>query len=166
MSWSRITLLLCLSVAQLSLLSGCGFTSRARPDIPPGMSLVYIDSRDRYSEFYEALINEMRTIDLAYTDDRSKADSVIRVLRDETGRRTLSVSGRNVPTEFEVFYVIQFAILIDGKEVLEPTRLTRIREYTYDETLVLGKAHEEEFLRRAIATDLVGLVMKQISALN
>jgi LPS-assembly lipoprotein len=160
MSWFRIVLVLPL------LLSACGFTSRGTPDIPQGMSVVYVDSRNRYSEFYEALVTQMRTIDLEFTDSPSEADAVIRVLRDETGRRTLSVSGRNVPTEYQVYYLIQFAIVIDGEEALKPTQLTRTRDYTYDETLVLGKAHEEENLRRAIAADLVGMVFKQIGAIN
>ena len=37
----------------------------------------------------------------------------------------------------------------------KPQSLTRNRDYTYDETLVLGKALEEETLRRALAADLV-----------
>jgi outer membrane lipopolysaccharide assembly protein LptE/RlpB len=48
---------------------------------------------------------------------------------------------------------------------LEPQTLTGTRDYTYDATLVLGKAREEELLRDAIVNDLVRIVLKQISTL-
>ena len=38
-------------------------------------------------------------------------------------------------------------------------------DYTYDATLVLGKAKEEQLMRDAIVSDLVRIVMKQISAI-
>ena len=56
-----------------------------------------------------------------------------------------------------------------GVHHLRPNRLrkdvTETRDYTYDETLVLGKAHEEAVLREAIAKDLVRIVLKQVSSL-
>jgi len=43
--------------------------------------------------------------------------------------------------------------------------LTLTRDYTYDSTLVLGKAKEEQLMRDAIVDDLVRIVLKQISAI-
>ena len=91
---------------------------------------------------------------------------MIRILSDVTGRRTLSVSGRNVPTEYEVFYTINYAVSINGKEVLAPKQHVLTRNYTYDETLVRGKQGEEGNLRKALATDLVGMVVHNIGAVN
>jgi outer membrane lipopolysaccharide assembly protein LptE/RlpB len=48
---------------------------------------------------------------------------------------------------------------------MPPQSLTRTRDYTYDETLVLGKAREEELLREAIVDDLVEVILKQLSSL-
>ena len=77
----------------------------------------------------------------------------------------LSVSARNVPTEFEVFYTIEYALDAGASNLLEVQVLTLTRDYTYDSTLVLGKAKEEELLREAIVEDLVRIVLKQISTL-
>ena len=52
-----------------------------------------------------------------------------------------------------------------GPNLLPQQSLTLTRDYTYDSTLVLGKAREEELLREAIVEDLVRIVMKQISTL-
>ena len=77
----------------------------------------------------------------------------------------LSVSARNVPTEFEVFYTVGYSLLAGQQRLLTPQDLTFTRDYTWDETLVLGKQQEEDLMREAIVKDLVRTVLKQISSL-
>jgi outer membrane lipopolysaccharide assembly protein LptE/RlpB len=48
---------------------------------------------------------------------------------------------------------------------MQEQELTLTRDYTYDSTLVLGKAREEELLREAIVKDLVRVVLRQIARL-
>lgn len=153
-----------LLVSPLSLLSACGFHLRGVADFPPGVSSVYIQAEDRYSPFYRELVASIRRNGLGPARDPLSADAVVRVLSDETGRRALTVSARNVPREFEVYYIVNCAVTIDGVEVVAPQRLLLTRDYTYDEKQVLGKANEEEVLRRALARDLVGLLVRTINA--
>ena len=160
MSWYRATLFLPL------LLAACGFNARGTIDLPPAMTVVYVDSPNQFSDFYRALVTEIRGSRLTLADSAGEADTIIQISEDVTGKRVLSVSARNIPTEYEVYYTVRFAVLMDGEEVLPPKRHTRIREYTYDETLVLGKALEEEVIRKSIADDLVGLVVQHISAIS
>jgi outer membrane lipopolysaccharide assembly protein LptE/RlpB len=49
---------------------------------------------------------------------------------------------------------------------MQPESRTMTRDYTYDETRVLGKEKEEELLREAIADDLVRVVLMQLSSLE
>jgi hypothetical protein len=58
-----------------------------------------------------------------------------------------------------------YAITSGEQNLLEPQELTLTRDYTYDATLVLGKAREEQLMRDAIVDDLVRVVLKQISAI-
>lgn len=155
----------CLIFAAL-LLTACGFQLRGSTDFPPGMSAVYIDTSDRFSPFYRELIKTIRESELSLVDNPIDADTVIRVLSDETGRRALSVSARNVPREYEVFYVVRYSVLIGAEEVLTPQQFILTRDYTFDETQVLGKALEEQILRDSIAEDLVGLLMQRIGAIT
>ena len=160
MSWYRAVLVLPL------LVSACGFQVRSDARFPPQMSVIYIDAVDRFSHFYRALVLSIRESELTLTSDPGSADTVIRVLHDETGRRTLSVSARNVPTEYEAYYVVRFAVLFEGAEVVPSKQVQLTRIYTYDETLVLGKELEEEELRKAIAADLVGMLVQQVAVIN
>jgi LPS-assembly lipoprotein len=150
----------------LLALNACGFQVRGSANIPQGMSVVYIDTEDRYSSFYRELTTVFIGEGITLTRDPLVADTVFRILRDETGQRVLSVSARNTPVEFDVFYIINYSVHMQDNEVLAPQQLTRTRDYTYDETEVLGKALEERTYREALAADLVGLVMQSMSSIN
>jgi LPS-assembly lipoprotein len=76
----------------------------------------------------------------------------------------LSVTARNVPREFEVFYQVTFSLLVDGERMIEPESLIVTRSYTYDETQVLAKSREEQELRRSLADDLARRVVRRIEA--
>ena len=130
------------------------------------MEKTYIATDDRYSSFLRALEVELRAAGVDLVDAASDATATFTIVFDQTSQRVLSVSARNVPTEYEVYYTISYS-LDSGSDTMMPLQtLTLTRDYIYDSTLVLGKAREEELLREAIVDDLVRIVMKQISTLK
>lgn len=155
-----------LAAILLLSLAGCGFRFRTTPDFPPQMAVTYIETKDRYSPFYRDLVAELRRSDLKLTDDPAQARTIIKVLTDDTGRRLLAVSGRNVPVEYQVYYRVRFAVDVDGVEVVPAEQLFLSRDFAYDETQVLGKDREEDSIRQAIANDLVGLVTRRLTAVH
>jgi len=160
--YSRLILLF----LTMLLLSACGFHLRGVVDFPPDISTVYIQTEDRYSPFYRELVAMIRKNGVSLAGGPGSADAVIHVLSDESARRALTVSARNVPREFEVYYVVVCSVFVRGEEIVKSQRFILDRDYTYDETRVLGKAHEEEMLTNALARDLVGLLVQTISAAN
>ena len=160
MSLSRlVAILACLSLA------GCGFQLQGALTTPAEMERTYIAPTDRHSDFYRELRAALRAAGVTLVDSPNEATATFTISFDQTGQRVLSVSARNVPTEYEVFYTIEYALDSDTRNLLEVQVLTLTRDYTYDSTLVLGKAKEEELLREAIVEDLVRIVQKQISTL-
>ena len=129
------------------------------------MERTYLDAIDSYSPFLRELKSSLQAAGVELTDSAADATAVFSISFDETAQRVLSVSARNVPTEYEVFYTISYSLDSGTDNLLPPQTLTLTRDYTYDPTLVLGKAHEEKLLRDAIVQDLVRVVMKQISTL-
>lgn len=148
-----------------SLLVACGFHLQGAFVAPPGMERTYIESSDRYSQFHRAFENELRNAGIELSDSAADATAIFTIYFDDTAQRVLSVSARNVPTEYEVYYTIAYRLDLGATTHLPQQTLTRTRNYTYDSTLVLGKAREEELLREAIVNDLVRIVMKQITTL-
>jgi len=129
------------------------------------MDRTYVDAVDKHSLFYRRLRRNLTAVGVEIVDSSADATATLSILSDVTGQRVLSVSARNVPTEYEVYYTIQYALVAGERYLLETQQLTITRDYTYDETLVLGKAQEEQLLRDAIVDDLARIVMKQISTL-
>ena len=145
--------------------SACGYHLQGALAAPPEMNSTYIDAIDDHSLFYRELRLQFEAAGIQIVDSPIDATAVFAILLDTTDQRVLSVSARNVPTEYEVYYSVRYTLQAGEKILLDPQFFTLTRDYTYDDTLVLGKAHEAEVLRGAIVDDLVRVVLKQISAL-
>jgi LPS-assembly lipoprotein len=148
------------------LLIGCGFQVRGTAEFPEGMSVIYINTGDRYSVFYRHLTTTFKHAGLTVTEDPTQADTEFRISRDETGQRVLSVNVRNVPVEYDVFYTVSYSVYMNNEQILAPQQLTRTRDYTYDVTEVLGKAQEEDVLRESLAEDLVNSVTRRMGSVE
>jgi LPS-assembly lipoprotein len=157
---ARLASLAVLGVA----VAACGFQLRGELRYPTGMAKTYIDAEDRYSPFYAELRAALLEGGLELADGPQGASATVHVLKDETGQRILSVSARNTPVEYELYYVVRYSLEIGGKESLPPQRLALTREYTWDETAVLGKSEEADTLRHGLAQDLVALVTRRLAS--
>jgi|TARA_B110000444_G_scaffold195249_1_gene185706 LPS-assembly lipoprotein len=145
--------------------AACGFHLQGAFTAPAGMERTYIASDNHYSAFFRELESRLRAAGVVLSDSPIDATATFDISFDQTAQRVLSVSTRNVPTEYEVFYTITYSLYSGSHVLLPPQTLTLTRDYTYDSTLVLGKAREGELLRDAIVQDLVRVVLKQISTL-
>ena len=94
------------------------------------MSVVYIDARDRYSPFYRELTTTLGQGGLDITSDPTRADTVFRIDRDETGQRVLSVNARNVPVEYDVLYTISYAVYLNEETETVVLRNSIIHDVT------------------------------------
>lgn len=150
-----------LSVLAL-LLSACGFQMQGAFKVPQGMERTYILTEDRYSLFYRELRRQLQENGVQLADTPEDSTAVLTIHMDRTGQRVLSVSARNVPTEYEIFYRVQYSVDSGEENLLSRQYVYLTKDYTYDETLVLGKSSEEALLRDTLAGDLVRIVLKQL----
>lgn len=129
------------------------------------MQKTYLAADDRHSPFYQRLRDQFQTAGVDLVDSPTEATAVFSILSDETDQRVLAVSARNVPREYEVYYIVSYSLESGQLMLMEPRTQTQVRDYTWDETEVLGKSREEQLLRDAIVEDLVRVVMIQLTAL-
>lgn len=154
-----------LAVAAVSLLSACGWRLQGTARLPEVMSVTYIESEDRYTDFNRMLRESLQASGARVTSDKSQATAIVRVRKDTTGQRVLSVSARNTPQEYEVFYSVEYSVESPTGELIAPQRLELTRDYSYDERAVLAKQREQGVLREALARDLAGLVIRRLASL-
>ena len=92
----------------LGVLNSCGFQLRQPVLLPVSMNQTYIETNNNRSLFYQQLKKELVSKDIELVSSKADASSILKIFEDETGRRVLSVSARNIATEYEVFYRIVF----------------------------------------------------------
>ena len=159
----RFTLALVLSAALL--LAGCGFRLQGASELPEGLDRVHVATRDELSAFAVELFRGLERSGAQRAASAGEADAVVRITADRTGRRVLSVSARNTPQEFEIFYEVEYSIDAGGKPVVPPQRLALTRNISFAESQLLAKDREEEILRDAMARDLADLVLRRLESL-
>ena len=150
-------------VALVAFASGCGFQLQGRQTLPPEMQRTRLVADDEFTEFYRGLRSALLANGVELVETAEATDALLSIRRDETGQRVLSVSAQNVPREFEVFYTISYDLRIDGEIRSGATDLTLTRDYTWDETEILGKVNEEAVLRDALVDELVQAVIRRLS---
>ena len=152
-------------VSCLLLLSACGFRLQGRVPLPSSLTSVWIDAADRQSDFFIDLQRALRASGAALAVRREDATAVLRIEQDQLAERVLTVSGRNLPREFELTYTVRLAVEGRGQTLLPAERFELSREQSFLEERLLAKEREQEVLRAALARDLVGVVMRRLSSL-
>jgi len=156
---------LLLSLCLTSMLAGCGWRLQGTTKLSPIMATTYVDTTDRYTDFNRALRDSLQASGARLTNNEKEATAVVKIIKDESGQRVLTVSGRNTPEEYEVFYTIEYSVSDRTEELIAPETLELTRDYSYDETAVLAKQKEQSILREALARDLAGQVVRRLAAL-
>jgi LPS-assembly lipoprotein len=146
-------------------MSGCGWRMQGTTRLPEIMSAAYIDTPDRYTDFNRMLRESLEASGARLVSSRVQASAIVRIREDSSGQRVLSVSTRNTPEEYEVFYTVEYSVESQTGELIAPQKLELTRDYSYDTTAVLAKEREQAILREALARDLAGLVLRRLASL-
>ena len=147
------------------LLASCGFHLQGRTPLPEAFAYTFIDTKDEQTDFVQDLRKALLASGAKVIRTRGSSGATIDVHDDALTERVLSVSARNIPTEYELTYKVKFSVTSGGKSLIENEEISATRDFSFDETQLLAKEREQEILREALARDLVALVMRRISAL-
>ena len=167
----RVRIVAILMLTCCLVLSACGWRLQGTTRLSGVMAVTYVETEDRYTDFNRALRDSLRASGVQLAGTPAEATAIVRIIRDDSGQRVLSVSARNTPEEYEVYYRIEYSVAgLDQErsasaELIAPQRLELTRDYSYDVTAVLAKQREEAILREAMARDLAGLVVRRLASL-
>ncbi len=146
--------------------AGCGFQLQGTGVLPDVVATTFVDAPRQYTEFHTRLTDALAARGVELTESRDGADAVLRIIEDTSGQRVLSVSARNTPQEYEVFYAVGFSLEAGGTALIDNEFLVATRSYSYDPTQVLGMSAEEQALREALADDLARRVLRRIEGVR
>lgn len=148
------------------LVNGCGFHLEGRVPLPQPIRRPYIQAADQQSDFVQSLRRQMLISGAQPVDSPDQATAVVEILSDSVTPRVLSVSAQNRPTEYQVTYTVRFSVTAGGRELLPPQQVSSMRSYSFDESLLLAKEHEEAILQQAMGQDLADIVMRRLSRVS
>lgn len=162
-SWRAVFVpLLCGAVLSVF---GCGFHLRGGAELPPSVQTLSVQAGNPYSELAGDLRRAFQSSGVRLVDEPREADAVVRILGENTGRRVVSVSSGGKVREYELLYTVTFNTTDgQGRETIAPQSITQNREYTFDETAVLGTAEEEALLYRDMQQQAVRQILQRVQA--
>lgn len=160
----RPTRLIVLALALITL-TACGWRLQGNVKLSEAMAVTYVETDDQFTDFNRALRDGLRASGARLTDRRGEATAIVKIIDDASGQYVLSVSARNTPEEYEVFYAVEYSVSTQDGEIIPPQKLTLTRDYSYDEAAVLAKQREQNILREALARDLAAQVLRRLSSL-
>jgi LPS-assembly lipoprotein len=147
------------------ILAACGFQLQGRQPLPPEFAYTYIDTKDEQTDFVQDLRKALIASSVNVVPTRGSSGVTISVHDDELTERILSVSARNIPTEYELTYTVNFSVSAGDKTLIDREEVTATRDISFNEAQLLAKEREQEILQEALARDLVALVMRRLAAL-
>jgi LPS-assembly lipoprotein len=156
----------CLLLSLVAVLNGCGWHLRGNAPLDAGIMPLRVATVDVHSDFYQELHRSLHAAGARTTDDATQAQAVVRVHGDDKGQRILTVSTRNTPEEYEVYYAIDYSVEMGGREVLARQRLELTASYSYDSNYVLAKQQEQLTMQQSLARELSGMVLRSLSAIK
>jgi len=151
--------------AALGLLAACGFHLQGHGPLPESVRTPYLEAPDKQSDFAVSLRHALLSNGAHLAQDKGKASAIVSIRKDQVERRTLVVSPTNQPDAYELIYTVGFEVTSGDKELLPLQEVSLTRTYSFNESLLLAKGHEEDVLREDMAKQLADLVMRRLSRL-
>jgi LPS-assembly lipoprotein len=147
----------------ISALGGCGFQLAGSEHLPAVLAKPYLSVKDPYTDFAREFERSLKSSGALLQLGRQDATATIEVTRDLIEQRTLAVSARNIPTDYELRYTVTFDVKGPDAQILAPQTITLSRDYSFEENELLAKEHEADILRAQMARDLATMAMRVLS---
>jgi LPS-assembly lipoprotein len=151
------------ALALILALGGCGFRLAGSERLPAVLAKPYLSVKDPYTDFAREFERQLKSSGASLQLGRQDATATIEVTKDLVEQRTLSVSARNIPTDYELRYTVTFDVKGPDAQILAPQTITLSRDYSFEENVLLAKEHEADILRAQMARDLSTMALRVLS---
>ena len=151
-------------------LVACGFALRGSQTNAKPLGDIFVDAAADIS-VATVLREKISEQGLSLAAGREQANVLVRLTRENQAQRVLSVQSEGKVSEFELRHVVDMVVIKapQGEFAryspgLQPNRVSVRREYTFDDTGVLGKEDEASILRREMRDELARTLLVRIIA--
>ena len=106
----RLLGVVALAAAAMLGLGACGFRLAGSQPLPAILARPYLSVRDPYTEFAREFEHQLKSSGALVQGIRQNSTATIDVTKDFVEQRTLAVSTRNIPTDYELVYTVTFSV--------------------------------------------------------
>ena len=145
------------------MLMGCGFELQNTASFSGKLETLYIKTADPYTIFYRTIKRQMANHGVEIVTESDDSNFVIIIHQDESTQRILSVSGTNMPREYEVYYLVEWSLVKDKQVIIQPMTSSKYHDYTFDQRQLLGKSNESLIIQEALAKDIVQMILVKLN---
>ncbi len=145
------------------MLIGCGFELQNTASFTGKLETLYIKTADPYTIFYRTIKRQMANHGVEIVTESDDSNFVIIIHQDESTQRILSVSGTNMPREYEVYYLVEWSLVKDKQVIIQPMTSSKYHDYTFDQRQLLGKSNESLIIQEALAKDIVQMILVKLN---
>ncbi len=166
MANTRRAFVLASSALTVGMLGGCGFELRRAPELRfTTIQLIGFKPRSPLADELRTNLNASTTTRVV--DNPVQAQVVLEAIDDLRQKVVVASSAVGQVTEFQLREHFTFRLkTVSGRELIPRTELVQNRDMSYTESAALGKEQEENFLFRAMQTDIVSQVMRRLASVQ
>jgi LPS-assembly lipoprotein len=156
--------LLCVLFALvISSLIGCGFHLRGAADV----SFKTIHIQGNRLLISKNLSKSLSNSGVKVLPSTEGADLILETVKEESEKRILSLSGRGVVNEYELYYRVRYRTKMAGAELWSQVQTVEARrDFSYTDANLLAKQSEEARLNENMQADVVSSLLRRLSALK
>lgn len=144
------------------LLSACGFHLANKAELPPEMSLTYLEIQHPYSRLAQRMETLLEQNGVKVVNSRENA-AILEVPVNNM-RKLIQAIGDNARVrEYEVRLTVNFRVLDSKGEELIPIQVIELgRVYSFNEQDILAAEREDEYLRQEISDSVASMMLRRI----
>lgn len=142
--------------------AGCGFKLQRSYQIPDELNKLSLSSSDEYSELTR-LVRERLRLNNVKIVEPAKDVPVLRLITDSLERATLSLYPTGNVAEYELIYLVEFAVALPGKEA-QPFKVEIRRDYLDDPRTALAKSREMELLTKEMRIQAADRILQAMAS--
>ncbi|WDE13348.1 LPS assembly lipoprotein LptE [Thalassomonas haliotis] len=148
-----------------SLLSGCGFKLRGDYLLAPELKTLYISSQDIHGELTRTVKQHLIINQVEVLESPQQDKPVLRILKDELNRRTLSVFANGQVAEYELIYTVKYQLVFAGQAPRDYS-FDLYRDYQDDPDLALAKSRELSLMLKEMRRSAADRILRDMAAIT
>ncbi|MEW5770931.1 MAG: LPS assembly lipoprotein LptE [Pseudomonadota bacterium] len=144
----------------LAVLAGCGFQLRGEAPLPFASAYVAAPDTSLIAPALRQALADQRKLAI----QAQGAPVRIQVAEERRTKTILSLSGGGKVREYRLIYKVALKVSDgQGNELIAPIELEQMREFSFDDALILAKEAEEASLNRAMEQEALRQALRRLS---